>query len=159
MKLPTLLLLLLIFLLAAFTALNWGVFVQPAELSFGIVTFQLPFGLLMLGLLVAATLVFILFAIYVQTGALLEVRRHTRELQACRELAEKAEASRLSELRHAFEAAAEKQENRQQAFEARLTAEVAQLGSGLRVSMEESVNSLAACIGELEDRLERDRRS
>jgi uncharacterized integral membrane protein len=156
MKLPTLLLLLLIFLLAAFTALNWGVFVQPAELSFGVATLQLPFGLLMLGLLVAVTLVFILFAIYVQTG---EVRRHTRELQACRELAEKAEASRLSELRHAFEAAAEKQESRQQAFEARLTAEVAQLGSGLRVSMEESVNSLAACIGELEDRLERDRRS
>lgn len=159
MKLPTLLLLLLIFLLAAFTALNWGVFVQPAELSFGIATLQLPFGLLMLGLLVAVALVFILFAIYVQTGALLEVRRHTRELQACRELAEKAEASRLSELQHAFEVAAEKQENRQQAFEARLTAEVAQLGSGLRVSMEESVNSLAACIGELEDRLERDRRS
>jgi len=159
MKLPTLLLLLLIFLLAAFTALNWGVFVQPAELSFGVATLQLPFGLLMLGLLVAVTLVFILFAIYVQTGALLEVRRHTRELQACRELAEKAEASRLSELRHVFEVAAEKQENRQQAFEARLTAEVAQLGSGLRVSMEESVNSLAACIGELEDRLERDRRS
>ncbi len=159
MKLPTLLLLLLIFLLAAFTALNWGVFVQPAELSFGVATLQLPFGLLMLGLLVAVALVFILFAIYVQTGALLEVRRHTRELQACRELAEKAEASRLSELRHVFEVAAEKQENRQQAFEARLTAEVAQLGSGLRVSMEESVNSLAACIGELEDRLERDRRS
>ncbi|PKO64106.1 MAG: Signal transduction histidine kinase [Betaproteobacteria bacterium HGW-Betaproteobacteria-16] len=153
------LLLLLIFLLAAFTALNWGVFVQPAELSFGVATLQLPFGLLMLGLLVAVALVFILFAIYVQTGALLEVRRHTRELQACRELAEKAEASRLSELRHVFEVAAEKQENRQQAFEARLTAEVAQLGSGLRVSMEESVNSLAACIGELEDRLERDRRS
>ena len=51
MKLPTLLLLLLIFLLAAFTALNWGVFVQPAELSFGVATLQLPFGLLMLGLL------------------------------------------------------------------------------------------------------------
>lgn len=158
MKLPTLLLLLLIFLLAAFTALNWDVFVHPAELSFGVAALQLPFGLLMLGLLVGVTLVFILFAIYVQAGALLEVRRHARELQGCRELAEKAEASRLTELRQAFEVAAEKQENRQLAFEARLTAEVAQLGSGLRVSMEESVNSLAACIGELEDRLERERR-
>jgi biopolymer transport protein ExbB/TolQ len=158
MKLPTVLLLFLILLLAVFTALNWGVFVQPAELSFGITSLQVPFGLLMLGLLVVVTLVFILFAVYVQTGALLEVRRHTRELQACRELAEKAEASRLAELRLAFESAAEKQKNQQQAFEARLTAEVAQLGSGLRVSMEESVNSLAACIGELEDRLERERR-
>lgn len=159
MKLHTFLLLSLIVLLAMFTALNWSVFVQPAMLSFGIVSLQLPFGLLMLGLLTGVALVFILFAIYVQTGALLEVRRYTRELQACRELAENAEASRLSELRQAFETAAEKQSERQQAFEARLTAEVAQLASGLRAGMEESVNSLAACIGELEDRLERQQRS
>ena len=159
MKLHTFLLLSLIVLLAIFTALNWSVFVQPADLSFGIVSLSLPFGLLMLVLLTAVALVFILFAIYVRTGSLIEVRRHARELQSCRELAEKAEASRLTELRHTFEAAAAQQESRQQAFEARLTAEVAQLGSGLRVSMEESVNSLAACIGELEDRLERERRT
>lgn len=158
MKLPTVVLLLFIFLLALFVALNRGVFVQPAELSFGVMTLQLPFGLLMLGLLVTAIVVAILFAVYVQTGALLEVRRYSRELQACRELAESAEASRLAELRQTVEAALARLEERQQAFEAGLSAEIAQLGSGLHVSLEESVNSLAASLGELEDRLERERR-
>ncbi|PKO92236.1 MAG: Signal transduction histidine kinase [Betaproteobacteria bacterium HGW-Betaproteobacteria-1] len=151
-------LLLLILLIAAFTMLNWGVFVAPAELSFGIVSAQLPFGLLMLGLMVVVTVLFILFAIYVQTAALLEVRRHARELQASRELAEKAEASRLTELRNVFEAAIQQQRNQQDSFEARLHARVDQLDNTLRASMEESTNSLAAYIGELEDRLERGKR-
>jgi Na+-transporting methylmalonyl-CoA/oxaloacetate decarboxylase gamma subunit len=158
MRLPTFLLLLLILLIAAFTMLNWGVFVAPAELSFGIVSAQLPFGLLMLGLMVVVTVLFILFAIYVQTAALLEVRRHARELQASRELAEKAEASRLTELRNVFEAAIQQQRNQQDSFEARLHARVDQLDNTLRASMEESTNSLAAYIGELEDRLERGKR-
>ncbi len=158
MRLPTFLLLLVILLVAAFTMLNWGVFVAPAELSFGIVSVQWPFGLLMLGLLVGMTLVFILFAIYVQTAALLEVRRHARELQASRELAEKAEASRLTELRNVFENAIQLQRSQQQDFEARLHSRVDQLDNTLRTSMEESTNSLAAYIGELEDRLERGKR-
>ena len=154
MRLPVFLLLLVIFLVAAFAMLNWGVFVAPSELSFGFVSVQLPFGLLMLGLMVFVTVLFILFAIYVQTAALLEVRRHARELQACRELAEKAEASRLTELRNIFETAAQQQRSQQQEFEAKLHARVDQLDNTLRASMEESTNSLAAYIGELEDRLE-----
>jgi len=158
MRLPVFLLLLVIFLVTAFTMLNWGVFVAPAELSFGFASVQLPFGLLMLGLMVFVTAIFIMFAVYVQTGALLEVRRHTRELQASRELAEKAEASRLTELRNIFETAAQQQRSHQQEFEARLYARVDQLDNTLRASMEESTNSLAAYIGELEDRLERGKR-
>lgn len=158
MRPPTFLLLLVILLVAAFTMLNWGVFVAPAELSFGFVSVQLPFGLLMLGLMVFVTILFILFAIYVQTGALLEVRRHAREMQASRELAEKAEASRLTELRNVFENAIQLQRSQQQDFETRLHARVDQLDNILRTSMEESTNSLAAYIGELEDRLERGKR-
>ena len=48
-------------------------------------------------------LLLILTAIALQTSALLETRRHSRELQASRELADQAEASRFNELRNFLE--------------------------------------------------------
>jgi|SRR5690554_3433596 biopolymer transport protein ExbB/TolQ len=159
MKLPTLLLLLLIMVTAFFAAMNWGVFVQPIELSFGVVSAQLPFGLIMLGLLTIAILASILFAMYVQARALLETRRHVRDLEACRNLVEKAEASRFVELRQAFEAAIERQELRHKAFEEEIHAAITKHAAESRAHLDESVNSLAAYIGELEDRLERGSRT
>lgn len=103
MKLSTLLLLLILTAIAAFTALNWHVFITPTELSLGFTTAQIPLGLVMLGLLAFLTSLFLGFVVYLQTSALLETRRHSRELQASRELADQAEASRFNELRNFLE--------------------------------------------------------
>ena len=103
MKLSTLLLLLILTAIAAFTALNWHVFITPTELSLGFTTAQIPLGLVMLGLLAFLTSLFLGFVVYLQTSALLETRRHSRELQASRELADQAEASRFNELRKFLE--------------------------------------------------------
>lgn len=155
MKLPTLLLLLVLTLIAAFAALNWNVFMAPTELSLGYTSIQMPLGLVMLGLLVFMTALFLMFAVYMQATMLLESRRHTKEMHANRELADKAEASRFTELRAVLESELKNQEQRVSDSHAGLLARMDQLEKDMRLQVEQSGNTLAAYIGELEDRLEK----
>ena len=155
MKLSTLLLLLVLTAIAAFATLNWNVFITPTELSLGFTTTQIPLGLLMLGLLVFVTALFLVFVLYLQTSALLETRRQSRELKASRELADQAEASRFSELRDVIEAEFLKLKNQHAASQSEEMARSEQLEKNLRSATEQSGNTLAAYIGELEDRLEK----
>jgi hypothetical protein len=71
MPLRTVVLLVVLALIALFAALNWTAFVAPTTLSFGVA----------------------------QVQVILEWRRHAKELQTQRELADQAEASRFTELR------------------------------------------------------------
>jgi len=86
---------------------------------------------------------------------LLDARRHSRELGAQRELADKAEASRFTDLRSYLDV--ELRKLGEQVAECRLgvigRVDLAQ--QDLQTTMEQSGNSVAAYIGELEDRLER----
>jgi Na+-transporting methylmalonyl-CoA/oxaloacetate decarboxylase gamma subunit len=154
MKLPSLLLTLVLAIIAAFTALNWNVFVTPTDLSLGVTMVKMPLGMVMLGLVVFITLLFLAFVVYLQTSVLLETRRHSREMQVNKELAEQAEASRFTELRNVLAAEMLKQANQHAESKATLLACVDQLGTSLRLSIEQSTNTLAAYIGEVEDRLE-----
>lgn len=104
MKLRTLLILLALAALTAFVAANWGAFLATTTLSLGVTTIDAPLGLVMLILLGAFTLAFIAFTAYMQTSAVRESRRNSREVQAQRELADRAEASRFTELRNFLEA-------------------------------------------------------
>lgn len=154
MRLPTLLLLSVLLLVAAFSVLNWGVIVAPTELSLGFASVQMPLGLLMLGLLVLVCALFLVYIVYLQASALLETRRHTRELRSNRELADRAEASRFTELRAFLEAGQAQRSAQADEAQAALLARIAQLEQALRELVEQQANSLAASIGELEDRLE-----
>lgn len=155
MKLHTFLLLAVLAAIAAFAAMNWGVFIASTELSLGFAKVQMPLGLVMLGLLVFLTALFLIFVIYMQTSALLDTRRHSRELQANRELADQAEASRFTELHRFLEAELLKQENLRAELKSETFARFDKLEQDLRVFIEQSGNSLAAYIGELEDRIQR----
>lgn len=151
MKLYSVLLLLVLAVIAAFAALNWGVFLSPTELSLGYTTVNMPLGLIMLGLLAAVTTLFLAFVVYLQGSVLFEARRHSRELQANRELADRAEASRFTELRAFLEAELTKQSIQN----GELLARIDKLEHEFRSFMEQCGNTLAAYIGELEDRLEK----
>jgi uncharacterized integral membrane protein len=155
MKLHTLFLLLVLAVIAAFAALNWSVFITPTDLSLGYATVQMPLGLLMLGLLFFLTALFLVYVVYLQGSALLETRRQSRDLQANRELADRAEASRFTELRAFLEAELTKQGNLNAETKSSILARVDQLELDLRTFMEQSGNTLAAYIGELEERLEK----
>ena len=153
MRIRSLLLILVITLIAAFTVLNWNVFLANTTLSFGITTLEAPLGLIMLALLIFMVAYCLVYVLYLQSNVLMDTRRNAKELQTNRELADKAEASRFTELRNFLEAGmkqtAEQDKAAQQALVARLDA----LETALRTSVEQSGNSLSAYIGELEDRL------
>jgi len=155
MMIRTLLLLIVLVAIGGFAALNWTTFTTPTTLSLGVATVVAPLGLVMLGVLGLMTGLFLVFVVYGQASALMDARRHTRELQTSRELADQAEASRLNDLRAYLEtemkALASMPAESRGAMQARLD----KLELDLRASVEQSGNTLAAYIGELEDRLER----
>lgn len=154
MKLHSLLLLLIVLAIAAFAALNWNVFVVPTELSLGFTVVQIPLGLVMLGLLAFVTALFLAFVVYLQGSALLETRRHSRELQTHRELSDQAEASRFTELRAFLDTGLKGQNDLLAQSKAELIARIDLQERELQSRIEQSGNTLAAYIGELENRLD-----
>ena len=152
MKLRTLSLLLILLLIAAFTLLNWPVIMAPTPLSLGVVDIQAPLGLLMLGLMVAMLSVFLVYVLYLQTTVMFDARAHAKELQTNRNLADQAEASRFTELRTFLDTEFKRQSAADGEVKAALVARIDQLERELRLAVEQSGNSLAASIGEMDDR-------
>ena len=155
MRLPTLLLLFVLMGILAFAVANWAVIVAPTTVSLLVADIQAPLGLIMFGLTVLVTVLFLIFAAYLQTTVLLDARRHSRELQAQRELADKAEASRFTDLRTYLDMEIRKLGEQVAESRVGVTSRIDLAQQDLRTTIEESGNSLAAHIGELEDRLER----
>ena len=154
MRLRTIVLLLFIVLVAAFFALNVDEFTRASVLSLGFTTIRAPLGVMMLVLLAAALLVFLASTLYMQSRNVLEARTHTRALNAQRELADKAEASRFTELRAYLEEQALAVQRREAASQTVLTDRFAQQ-QALLARIEQSDNSIAARLAQLEARLVR----
>ena len=155
MGLRSILLIVLLALLAAFVALNWAAFTASTSLTLGFSSVQAPLGLVMLALSALLALVFLGFAFSVRTAALLEGRRQMKELQAQRELADKAEASRITRLQQSLEAGFERMTEQMRMDKNELLARVAQLEQAQAQLITETANGLAAAVGELEDRMAR----
>jgi len=153
MKLRTLSLLLILLLIAAFTLLNWPVIMAPTPLSLGVVDIQAPLGLLMLGLMVAMLSVFLVYVLYLQTTVMFDARAHAKELQTNRNLADQAEASRFTELRTFLDTEFKRMTSADSEAKAALLARIDQLERDLRLAVDQSGNSLAASLAEMDDRL------
>jgi len=130
---------LILVLVGLFALLNWDAFSALTTLNLGLTTLQAPLGLIMLGLVGFLCVLFTVWVISLQASSLMDARRQTRELQAQRDLADRAEASRFTELR------------------TELMVRLDRLQSELRLGVEQNANEVAAHIGQLEDRLERAR--
>lgn len=154
MYLRTLLILAVLGVVIILSALNWSAFTTATALSIGFATVEAPLGLILLGTVALLTLLFLIYIGYLQSAVILEGRRHTRELQTQRELAEQAEASRFNQLRSFLEAELEKLASQADQSKTILLARMDQIDRDLRSALEQTGNSLAAYIGELEDRLE-----
>jgi uncharacterized integral membrane protein len=126
MPLRTVVLLIVFAAVLLFAALNWSAFLAPTTVSLGVAQVQAPLGLIMLGLIAVLAALFLAYVVYLQSTVLLEARRHAKELQAQRELADQAEISRFTELR-----------------------------SYLDTRLSELENSLSAQLGEMRERLDR----
>jgi hypothetical protein len=131
--------------LAAFVAGNWAAFSASTVLTLGVIDVVAPLGLVMLFTLVAVTLVFLIVMAFWQARILGDSRRQTRELAAQRSLADSAEASRLTALRAAMADDIKRLETRLDASDA-----------ALRGELRDGFNSVAAMVGEMDDRLAAD---
>lgn len=150
----TLFLLLVLVVIGALAALNWPAFVAPTTLSLGVTTVQAPLGMLMLGAIAVLTVLFAVWALSLQSSLLMEQRRQSRELQAQRELADKAEASRFTELRAAMSAELLRIHGAHDESRKAVLERIDRLEEVMRRSLQDTGNTLSAYIGELEDRLE-----
>jgi len=132
-------------LLAAFVAGNWGAFTTSTVLTLGAFDFTAPLGLLLLVALGIVTLSFLAMMALWQGRILAESRRHAREIAEQRARAENVEASRLMALRGTLAEDLKRIEARVEAAEA-----------SLRSDLHDGLNSLAAMVGEMDERLAAD---
>ncbi|HEX7228343.1 MAG TPA: LapA family protein [Candidatus Binatia bacterium] len=154
MYLRTVMILAVLGLIVVFSALNWSAFIAPTVLSLGFTSIEAPLGLILLGIVALLTLLFLVYITYLQSTVLLESRRHARELQLQRDLAEQAEASRFNQLRSLTETELEKLAADIEQSKSLLLTRLEQLDRDFRAALEQTANSLAAYIGELEDKVE-----
>lgn len=133
-------------LLGGLSFLNWQSLISPEPISLGITTVQAPLGLIILALTVLLSVLFLAYILWLQASVILENRRYHKEIETQRELADKAEASRLTELREFFV-------NQHQQNQSALLERIEQLQAQLTTKMEESDNSTAAYFGQLGDQL------
>jgi uncharacterized integral membrane protein len=144
MRLRTLLAITTVILLAAFFALNWRAFAAPVTLTFLVASVDAPVGVVML-VLFALGILAVSSSLGVWHGTLLmEYRRQSKELQAQRTLAESAETSRFTELGTLVR---DELANSDRRVEAAIEA--------LRKELRDTENSIAATLGEMDDRYRR----
>jgi hypothetical protein len=143
-----------VLLVAGFAALNWSEIVRPAPLSFGIFVMDAPLGLILLSILGVTLLAFLISTAHMQTVNLLDNRQHYKELQAQRELADKAEASRFTDLRQHLDAQMREIHQRETITASELAKAMAQGQRELRTQLELMNRSLATRLAELESRLD-----
>ncbi|HEY7218556.1 MAG TPA: LapA family protein [Candidatus Binatia bacterium] len=155
MYLRTLVIVSVLGILVMFALLNWNAFTAPTELSVGFTTVEAPLGLLLLGITALLTGMFLVYIVYLQSSTLLESRRQARELQSQREIAESAEASRFQQLRITVETALHEQTSQTLEFKNSVLVRLEEVERNLRAAVEQSSNSIAAYLGEIEDRFER----
>ena len=155
MPLRSILLLALVAALALFVIVNWAAFTTPTTLSLLVGSVEAPLGLIMLVITGFLAAVFLTYAFYLQASVLLETRRMARELQAQRQVADQAEASRFTELRATLDARFERLEEALRTERTGGASDLARVSDELRVAIDQAANGLAAQIAELDDRIAR----
>ncbi len=142
-----------ILLVAAFAALNWGEFVRPTPLSFGLFVTDAPLGLVLLTILAVACIAFVLASAAIRTQALVDSRTHHKTLEAQRDLADRAEASRFTDLRTHLDAQLRELRERDAITATEFQKAMVNSQRELRTQLEQMNRTLAARLNEMDHRL------
>ncbi len=154
MRVRTLLLVLATAVVVVFALLNWTEFTRPVDVNLGFQAVSAPLPLILLGLLALGLLVAL------ASGAATEARHrrleseHAKALQAQRDLAERAEASRFVDLRQALDTHLRETRQREASTASELDQALARTQREIRNQMELLHRSLSTRLGEMEARLE-----
>lgn len=154
MRTRTILLVVAILLVAGFAALNWGEIVRPTTLLFGPVAADAPLGLILLGLLALTLILFLASSIAMRTQSLMDYRHHQKTLEAQRELADKAEASRFVDLRQHLDTHLKEMRERDAIAASEFDKAMLQSRRELQAQMEQINRTISTRLAELENRLD-----
>lgn len=155
MNLRTLLLVLLLAGLATFVLANWSAFMAPTTLSLLVAEIKAPLGLIMLAISAVLIVLFFGYVAFQQAGIILEARRYAKELASHRELADKAEASRFTELRAYVEVELGRLDAHISEAQKESLARTDRMEQALTAKLTETANTLSAFVGEVDDKLDR----
>jgi uncharacterized integral membrane protein len=144
MRLRTFLVIIVAVLLAGFLIANWQMLATPAKVNFVFGSIETSIGVVMLAICVPMVLALMVYVSMWQSTALLESRRQAKELQAQRILADNAEASRFTELGTLIH-------NEIAGLDQRLHTAI----DTLRGEFHDTESSIAATLGEMDDRIRR----
>ena len=153
MHLRTAFLLLLFILCSIFLIVNWEGVMANVTVNLLWTEIQAPLGLILLlgpGLLILICLV---YGFVQQAGLSMELRRVNKQLQQARDLAQKAELSRFTELKSEMQKQITELQNQSASRHSSLMAAINGVQAAVDESGQETVNSLSASVGEVEDRL------
>ncbi len=154
MRLRTFFLLLAVAAVAALAYLNRAEVLRPATLDLGWTQVQAPLAAVLLGLLGLAVLVSL------ASGAALRARHHQREqelaqnLQSQRDLADRAEASRFTDLRQALDTHLKDTRQRENGISASVEQALMRHQRETRTQLEGLHRAMGSRLGEMEARLE-----
>jgi len=154
MRARSTLLVVAILLVAGFAALNWSEIVQTSPLSFGIFVADAPLGAILLALLAITLVLFLASTAAMRTQSLLDYRTHQKTLEAQRELADKAEASRFVELRQHLDEHLNRLGERDSIAATEFDKAMLQSRREMQAQMEQINRTIAARLNELENRLD-----
>lgn len=143
-----------VLLVGGFAAQNWPEFMRTAPLSFGVLVEEAPLGAIMLAVFGVTLLVFLFSSSMQESRHLSETRRHERTLQAQRDLAEKAEVSRFTDLRHQLDAHLRDNRQRDAIAATELEKAMVQSQRELRNQLEVINRTLDGRLTQLESRIE-----
>lgn len=153
MHLRSVFLLLLFVLCSVFLIVNWEGVMAEVNVNLLWTEIQAPLGLILLmgpGLLI---LICLIYGFVQQAGLSMELRRVNKQLQQARDLAQKAELSRFTELKSVMQKQITELQNQSASRHSSLMAAVNGVQAAVDESAQETVNSLSASVGEVEDRL------
>lgn len=155
MKFLNFILLIVLGALVLFAALNWDAIITPIHLNFLFTNASAPLGLVLLSATAILALLFLGFVVYMQSSVLITKNRLNRDLDAQRELANKAETSRFTELRSYLETELQQLTAQNNDLHNVIETRLSDMESTLTNTVEQTGTTLSAYIGELEDRLEK----
>lgn len=154
MRLRSLLLVLATALVVVFALLNWPAFTRPTPVDLVWTIASVPLPLVMLGLLTLAVLGFLVAGAAREAHHRRVARDQSRVLQSQRELAERAEASRFTDLRQVLDTHLRESRQRESSASSSLDQALARTQREQRTQLEQLHRALTARMGEMEARLD-----
>jgi uncharacterized integral membrane protein len=134
-------------------ALNWPEVTRTTHLNFGVAAADAPLGAILFGAFLLTLVIFLLSSAVTESRHMLLWNRHNRELQAQRDLAERAEASRFTDLRQHMDNTLRETRQRDTVTSREFEKSMLQSHRELRTHLENMSRALMARLGEIESRV------